>query len=114
MVGMIYTLVATLCPNALRFAQRRLFAQPPRVCGPWPYAAASPSSPSPWVWQKSRPFDGPFERECLQRFTEFDAATPPTRRIMRLAIPPSEEVWRAGEHPQRGAARGGHGRRRAA
>ena len=35
-----------------------------------------------------------FERECLQRFTEFDAATPPTRRIMRLAIPPSEEVWR--------------------
>jgi len=36
----------------------------------------------------------PFERERLQRFTEFDAATLPTRRIMRLAIPPSEEVWR--------------------
>src|SRR6478735_896362 len=86
------------------------------AAGPWSLALPSGLALLAFAMglAKSRPFDGPFERECLQRFTEFDAATPPTRRIMPLAIPSSEEVWRAGEHPQRGAARGGHGRRRAA
>ena len=66
------------------------------AAGPWSLALPSGLALLAFAMglAKSRPFDGPFERECLQRFTEFDAATPPTRRIMRLAIPLSEEVWR--------------------
>ena len=90
MVGVIYTLVCDALPKRFALRSTEVFAQPP---GLWSLALPA-ASPSPWVWQKSRPFDGPFERECLQRFTEFDAATLPTRRIMRLAIPPSEEVSR--------------------